>query len=201
LLTFSEIIKKLKSKKGGAEGVMFLSGMLLLTVVIVFSLNVFDLTWQRYVVKREIGNVSRLYAIRWTELYIKSNCDGNFETCSTIPTNSKLGEEIQNIMELTVKEGNLDNAELVVSKNTGDTCSSPGVLLCVRTDGSGNTTISGQSWDIAKLTGYGDVLYTSLDVKYTWNSTLRTARKQDGYKLENKFASERAASDQNLIGS
>lgn len=198
---FKDFFKKLKNNKGGAEGVMFISGMLLFTVVVLFSLNIFDLTWQRYVVKRELGNVSRLYAIRWTELYLKTDCNGNFSTCSTTITNSKLGSEFKKLMELTIKEGNLDNAELVISRNSGDTCYSAGVLLCVRADKSGTVSISGQDWSVAKNTGYGDVLYSSIEVKYTWNKTLRTAQKQEGYRLTNKFGSERSSSDSNLIGS
>lgn len=198
---FKNLFKKLKNNRGGADGVMFVYGMLLFTVIIIFSLDVFDLTWQRYVIKRELGNVSRLYAIRWTELYLKTDCDGNFTTCSTTINNSKLGEEFKKLMEITVREGNLDNAELVIARTSGATCSTPGVLLCARASSNGNVTLTGQAWDIAKTTDYGDVLYASISVNYTWDQTLRTPRRQKGYRIENKFASERFASDQNLIGS
>ena len=48
-----KFIKKLKNNNAGAESAMFCMGCMIFLIILVFSFDIFKLTWQRYVDTRE----------------------------------------------------------------------------------------------------------------------------------------------------
>lgn len=194
-----KFIKKVKNNKGLAESLMFVVGSLFVIMVIGFCTNTFNLTWQRYTVHRQLYNETRLFATRWTETYIKTDCNGTLEQCKyTNIEDSPLVNEMKGIVNTMVTEGNLDSAELVIGPNKDQDCNSAYVCISQQAD---NVTVSGANWDTLKRLDYGTTLWGKVNVRYTWRKFLGFRTTQDGYTLTDKFASERFKNSEQLIGS
>lgn len=188
---------KIKNNKGSAESAMFVFGLAIFATIVVFSMDIFGLTWQRYLSTRELSNMSRLYAIRATDLYIDDAQSGVLESTLTTPDKSDLGSEMMNIMKMIVAHGKISNAVLTITKDVG------GIQLLRITAENGGAQITAAGYDQVKTIDYGDVLIAELKIEYN-NSTFKGVgaqqKSKNSYVIQNKFAFEDFAHDGNNVG-
>jgi len=188
---------KIKNNKGSAESAMFVFGLAIFATIVVFSMDIFGLTWQRYLSTRELSNMSRLYAIRATDLYIDDSQSGVLDSMITTPDKSDLGKEMADIMKMIVAHGKIDNAVLTITKGPG------GVQLLRITADRNSTDIVAAGYEQIKVLDYGDDLIAELKIEYN-NSTFKGVGAQEksknSYVIQNKFAFEDFAHDGNNVG-
>lgn len=183
-------LKKLRNNKGSAESGMFVMGVCIFATIVVFSLNVFNLTWQRYLSTREVNNLARLYAIRSYDLY----WDG---TTQTQPTNSKLGKDMMNILDKVAKHTKITTAEFVITTEAGVQ------LFKLTASKSGGPSLSAVQFDVFKEVDYADTLMAKMTIKYDSQIIRAIAaetKRQEQYVITNKFAFEQKASNNTTIG-
>ena len=190
------LFKKIKNNKGSAESAMFVLGIAIFALVVVFAMDLFGLTWQRYLSTRELSNMSRLYAIRATDLYIKDNTSGTVGNMMiTNMEDSSLAKEMTSIMKMIVKHGKMEKATLII-KDDGNSQ----IFKIVATKDNAKIDTNGTAgYDTFKQINYGDVLFAELKIEYK-NHGFIVGRKNNGlarvtedtseYTIKNKFAFE-----------
>lgn len=174
-------INKLKNNKGSAESAMFIFGLAIFATIVVFSMDTLGLTWQRYLATRELSNMSRLYAIRATDLFWDDGA-----TQMTTPANSELGNKMSETLELLVGHGNLTKATLTI-QDVG------GVQLLKIEAEDGTSNITSAPWEVFREIDYGDTLYAKLNVQYKRSGLQAVASQTEvnnEYTITNKFAYE-----------
>lgn len=196
------LLKKIKNNKASAESAMFVLGIAIFALIVVFALDLFGLTWQRYLSTRELSNMSRLYAIRASDLYIDDKKTGTTASLMTQPSSSNLGKEMMSIMKMITSHGNMKKATLLI-KDQG------GTELLKITAGDKNAQLSAIGYDMFKSIEYGDVLFAELKVEYKHrgfsvgrknNGLARVTEDTSEYTIKNKFAFEEFAHDKEGIG-
>lgn len=195
-------LKKIKNNKGSAESAMFVLGIAIFAIIVVFAMDLFGLTWQRYLSTRELSNMSRLYAIRASDLYINDQASGTASSLMTQPNNSTLGKEMMSIMNMISKHGKMDKATLMIT-NQG------GVELLRITAGDGAAQLTAVGYDVFKSIEYGDILFAELKVEYKHHGfsvgqknrgVAKVEEDNSEYSIKNKFAFEQFAHDSEGIG-
>lgn len=181
-----KFIKKLKNNNAGAESAMFCMGCMIFLIILVFSFDIFKLTWQRYVVTREIENISRLYATRAMDLYY--NPDGT-QSYSNIK-NSPLGKDMLSIVRHTVASASLHEMKIEIKKSTTSSCNNAGTTFLTITSNGSKSDITGVPLSTAKTTEYGTTFCAFATIKYNWDDNMVEEEKVDGYTITNKFAFE-----------
>lgn len=179
-------LKKIKNNKGSAEGAMFVVGIMIFATVVVFSMDMFALTWQRYLATREIANMSRLYAVRAYDLYL-DDAGNKIE-----PANSDLGKEMEDILEMVVAHTQIKSAEFVIKTEAG--------VQVFELDSDGGITAVGI--DTIKQFNHETVLISTLKIEYR-HSKFTDIGAQEGdessYVISNKFAFESGKRDDSTI--
>ena len=191
-MTMKKFLDKLKNNKGSAESAMFVFGVAIFATIVVFSMDMLGLTWQRYLATRELSNMSRLYAIRSTDLYYNGSSANIIN-----PSSSNFGAEMGDMLEILVDHGKLTRATLTIEKEGGIQ------IFKIVANKSTEAVVSGSGWDTFKQIGYGDTLYAKLKVEYRDSGITGVARaegKNQSYTLTNKFAFEGYLSTNDNIG-
>lgn len=189
-----KFFNKLKNNKGSVESAMFVFGIAVFATIVVFSMDMLGLTWQRYLSTRELSNMSRLYAIRATDLYWEEG-----SSSMTSPGASSLGQTMGDMLEVLVDHGKLTRATLTISdaENGGNN------FLTITTNNSTDSVITGTNWDRFKQLDYGATLYAKLKIEYRDSGITGVAR-ADGrnrtYTIINKFAFEGSKATNDKIG-
>ena len=191
VLNLKSFIDKLKNNKGSAESAMFIFGLAIFATIVVFSMDTLGLTWQRYLATRELSNMSRLYAIRATDLFWDDGA-----TQMTTPAASKLGNKMGETLELLVGHGNLTRATLTI-QDAG------GVQLFKIEAEDGTSNITSAPWEIFREVDYGDTLYAKLNIQYKRSGLQAVASQSEvnnEYTITNKFAYEIDKSTSEWLG-
>ena len=188
-----KFLKKLKNNQGSVEVAMFVFGVAVFATIVVFAMDILGLTWQRYLATRELSNMSRLYAIRASDLYFNSNS-------STVirPSGSAFGAEMGDMLEVLVRDGHLQKATLEIVDEGGGA-----LLTIVAEKGTESNITHGASFDRFKKLKYSETLYAKLKIEYRDSgitAVAHAAGENREYTLVNKFAFERNASDNDTIG-
>lgn len=179
-------LKKIKNNKGSAEGAMFVVGIMIFATIVVFSMDMFALTWQRYLATREIGNMSRLYAVRAYDLYL-DDAGNRIE-----PSNSDLGKEMGDILEMVVKHTQIKSAEFTITTEGG--------VQVFKLESDGGLTAAGI--DTIKQFNHETVLISKLEIEYNHSRFTDIGAQEDdesSYTISNKFAFESGKRDDGTI--
>lgn len=187
---------KIKNNKGSAESAMFVYGIAIFATIVVFALDIFGLTWQRYLATRELSNMSRLYATRASDLYFKDGASGTLQGISTQPTNSELGKEMNKIMNLLVSHGQVFQATLTITDVEG-------VQLLKIVSNGRNATMTAAPYSTVKERDYGTTMFAKMKIDYKASGFIRVAgqrKEMDSYTITNKFAFEQFRHDETNIG-
>jgi hypothetical protein len=182
--------KKLNNNNGSAESAMFVFGVMIFATIVVFSLSVFGLTWQRYLSTREISNMSRLYAIRSRTMYYHG-------TEQISPEGSEFANEMKDTLARVVQQTNIKEAKFVIV--TKDNVK----LLEIDATRGDSPTLWAVDYSHFREVDYGDVLLSSLTVSYDITGFQRVATPNaevNSYVLNNRFAFEQKASNSSIVG-
>lgn len=198
-------ILRLKNNRGDAEPLFFIWGMLIVILLLWFSMDLINITWSRYTVKREAQTISRLYAVNWVDGVWNPDCkEATMSSCQyNTLGESKLAQDMKKIVDSAISNGKFSNFRLVISTNPDNGIENCGTaVMCVVSDGK-ETVVSGWGPSLTKNNlDYGTDLYmwVSATAPYRYIGE-KLGLSDPEYKVINKFASERfSKNDQGVDG-
>lgn len=193
------MLKRLKNNKGDAEPLFFICGIVLALILLWFALDIINLTWSRYTIRREAQTMSRLYALDWVSAVWDPDCHSSTMSACEYPNfeASKLHGDFIRITESAISNARLSDMNIMITDNEDATLADCDTqLLCIRAT-PGATTVRAASASILKTRlNYGTDLYITVEATAPYRYIGDTLGIRDPvYTVKNKFASERFSKD------
>ena len=197
-------LNKIKNNKADVEPLFFLYGIMIIMFLLWFALDIINMSWSRYTIRREAQNVARLYSLTWINSIWDPTCEdavaSNCEYGST--TESKLSEDFEKITRSAMQNGGFSKLTIMITTDTTDTlndCSNS--LFCIK--GEGNS-IRSYGWPIQTVKEnleYGTDLYMIVEGVVPYKFVGEKLGLEDNvYTVTNKFASERFGRNDGAMG-
>ena len=190
-----KFFKKFKNNRGEGDPIFFVWGMVLVICLLWFSLDLINVNWGRYTIKRESENMARMYALYWVDSIWDPEAfdEGKLQQYDNL-ADSHLVKEFDRMIKSAMANANLSDFSMMISLNPNtslDACTTQ-VLCMTSTDGK-NVTVNGMGPEVLKTTlSYGTDLYITVQSKAPYKAAGKVFGKTGAeYTSTMKFASER----------
>ena len=195
---------KIRNNRADVEPLFFLYGIMIIMFLLWFALDIINMSWSRYTIRREAQNVARLYSLTWVNSIWDPECNdavpANCEYGST--TSSKLSDDFEKITRSAMLNGGFSELTIMITTDMTDTlndCNNS--LFCIK--GEGNT-IRSYGWPIQTVKetlNYGTDLYMIVEGVVPYKFVGEKLGLEDNvYTVTNKFASERNGKNDGAMG-